>query len=205
MHINQSSTDGMEGTKLMNSSDCCSAEEVEIKSAVLDGKKIAFIAKLCENTQQQSDFRYVSWGATREQIKRTEARTGPIWYEDENVISYETTFDSRSAIVAFLFANDRLTEGIYRLLGTSDDYGAYSKTMGFFSLLFGTPVETKEFWTDAPKKSPEKNTAIRLGELHLLAMWETPRSRISVLCQAKEGQGVIHSIRYESESVHAET
>ena len=168
------------------------------KSAVLDGSRLAFITKCLENTPQQPDFRYVNWGATREQVKRTEAGTGPIWYEDASVISYETTFDTRSAIVSFYFDNDRLTEGVYGLQGTSDDYAAYSKAVDFFTVLCGTPVETKESWTDALEKSPDKNTAIRLGRLHLFAMWETPRSTIGVLCWAKEGQDVLHSIRYRS-------
>ena len=170
----------------------------EEKSTVLDGAKIAFITKCFENTPQQSDFRYVCWGATREQVKRAEAGTEPIWYEDENVISYETTFNTQPTIVSFFFDNNRLTEGLYGLQGTSDDYAAYSNAKAFFTGLFGAPVETKESWTDGLAKSPVKNTAIRLGQLQLLAMWETPRSRILVLCWAKEGQGVSHSIRYRS-------
>jgi hypothetical protein len=168
------------------------------KSAVLDGAKIAFLARSFENTPQQCDFRYVGWGATAEQVKRTEAATGPIWYEDANVISYETTFDTQPAIVSFFFNDGELTEGVYGFQGTSDDYANHSKAEAFFTTLFGAPVESKETWTDVLKSSPDKNAAIRLGQLQLFAMWETSRSRIAVLCWANEGHGVIHSIRYRS-------
>jgi hypothetical protein len=174
-------------------------KENKMENAALDGAKIAFITKCLENTPQQADFRYVKWGASKNQIKRTEAGTGPIWYEDENVISYETTFDTRSAIVSFFFDNDRLTEGVYGLQGTSDDYATYSKSEAIFSSLFGTPIATRELWTDESlKESLDQNTAIQLGKLQFFAMWETPRSRIGVSCVEKEEKGVIHSIHYRS-------
>jgi len=173
--------------------------ENKIENVALDGAKIAFIAKCLENTPRQADFRFVNWGTTKERVKRTEVGTGPVWYEDEDVISYETTFDNRSTVVSFFFDNKRLNEGVYGLEGTFDDYATYSKTQALFAVLSGTPVETRELWTDhSLKESLEKNAAIQLGKLHLFAMWETPRSKIAVSCRKKEGNGVVHSIHYRS-------
>lgn len=163
-----------------------------------DGAKLLFIGKCLENTPRQSDFRYVSWGATREQVQRTEARTGPVWYEDEKALAYQTTFDSRSAVVSFFFEDNRLTEAVYALEGTEDDFAAYSRTVAMLSVYFSQPV-SQEQWTDkSSKQDLDKNTAIAVGKLSLFAVWHTPRCKIMVGCWTKPQKGVLHSIRFEA-------
>ena len=175
-----------------------SHKEEKAGRPVLDGAEIAFIAKAFENTAQETDFRFVRWSATKNQVRQSEIGTSPIWFEDENVISYETTFNSNQTIVSFHFDSGRLVEAVYGFQCLPDASTTFYRLKEFYQILWGKPVESSELWSNDSNRTLDMNNALKQGTLQLFSFWKTPRSKIGITCWANEKQGVILSIRHQA-------
>jgi hypothetical protein len=152
---------------------------------------------MLENSPCRPDFRYVNWGATKEQVKRTEAATAPSYKENENLITYETTFQDRPATLTFHFVHGQLAGGMYHFRAAGDNWATYCRAKGFFVLLFGPPTESTEPWTEQLEgDTSEKNSAMRSGGLAPFTRWDTSRSRVEVWVSRSETNGLYHVIRY---------
>lgn len=131
------------------------------------------------------DFRQTTWGMSKEQVKRIE-RGSPTYYEDAATVMYEGQVAGLNCVIAYMFVDERLYQSTYIIVEKHvnknlyiDDYNKLNQIMAD---KYGKPILDGHHWSDDLYKDAPSDWghAISIGHLTLRAIWETPRSHITL-------------------------
>ena len=141
--------------------------------------------KTQEPATESYDFRRVTWGMSRDQVKATEP-TPPL-VSDSEMIGYKTEVARKDAYCMYGFVDDKLAVGMYQfkdLHSNKNDYFEdFAQLKKMLTEKYGTPqVDEVEWKKKTYKDNPEHwGMAVGLGELKYRAKWETERTNILLL------------------------
>lgn len=147
------------------------------------------------------DFRGASWGMTKEEVKQDENLD--LIQEDEKNLVYVTAIGGIDCLLIYNFVDDRLYNAMYWMIdehaidnGHIDDY---RKLKNMLMQKYGTPNIDDEIWgRSLYKDEPDrKGFAISIGDLTMLAEWETENTEISIMLWG-DNYDIKHAITYES-------
>ncbi|MDX1919456.1 MAG: hypothetical protein SFU25_01835 [Candidatus Caenarcaniphilales bacterium] len=135
---------------------------------------------LAENT----DFRGIQWGATKEQVKKVEKNK--LIQEDKNGLLFEEQLLNRRFNAAYFFKDNKLYRGVYSLEESFDPKGGYLSNPKNYLLLynrifnnienkFGKPNQEFTLPTEDEITANELLTEIANGNEKALAKWNNSK------------------------------
>ena len=131
------------------------------------------------------DFRNVSWGMSKEQVKQNESLD--LAREQENDLVYMTSIGSIDCLLFYYFVDDHLYSAIYWVVedhATENQYiDDYKRLKNMLTEKYGNPVIDEEIWRRSLYKNcpDDKGLAASIGDLTLLAEWETENTVIGIM------------------------
>jgi len=136
------------------------------------------------NEEGKTSFRNVKWGMSKEQIMSLEK--AELVTEENDSLVYKDNINGIDSAVFYNFIDNELTYGGYFITETHSNEMEY---INDFNVLkaelknkYGEPISDEQIWKkDRYKNTPEKwGMAILLGELELMAKWDTPDTEIII-------------------------
>jgi len=139
-----------------------------------------------------NDFRKADWGMSIEEVKKTEETE--ILKETNDVLVYETTLAGYQALVAYIFAGNKLTRAKYSFIedhSNKNDYiSDYSNLKTLLTKKYGNPYEDETFWKNDLYRDDYSDWgfAISLGHLFYYAKWDSESTDIVAILQGENYQ-----------------
>jgi hypothetical protein len=134
-------------------------------------------------TQSPADFRKVSWGMTREQVKAVES--SKLFKEDERGLFYTSELSGFGAVmIGYIFAQGKLVRASYVSEVRHTNSNAFIddfKTIGsILSEKYGKPESDDVVWLDDLYKDDPDNWGMAVSAGHLVyeAVWRTKTTKI---------------------------
>jgi len=145
-----------------------------------------------EGSPPQFDFRNISWGMTKEEVKTTES--GPPNSEGKDYITYRDSVMGLDAIVGYHFYNDSLVEAGYAFRDKYQSVDLYIKQYrnmkGALDDTYGQAPIDKDLECKT-EHAPENDR----NSVMLLSEWLTQRSVIRLVLMGQGGDcdfGLLH-------------
>jgi hypothetical protein len=147
------------------------------------------------------DFRNSKWGMGIDKVKETEE--SPVLYEgwndvdDATVLNYKEKVFLYECHITFLFDDNKLFQGRYVFEPENEEDSLYlhdfEKITEALITKYGDPAEEKKQWSDSlyMLKEYKWGTAVRMGKLSYISVWETKRSIITLDLFGKDNNIVL--------------
>lgn len=152
------------------------------------------------------DFRGVNWGMTMEEVKQNENLE--LIREEEKDLTYITSIGGIDCLLFYSFVDDQLYNAMYWMIeehATKNRYlDDYQRLRKMLIQKYGTPIMDDEIWgRSLYKDEPDrKGFAISIGDLTMLAEWETENTEVSIMLWG-DNYEIKHAISYESKEYGA--
>lgn len=138
----------------------------------------------------QPDFRKVRWGMTREQVMAVE--TAPFNQEYPDHLVYDEKVNGLKCCLIYVFKKNVLVEASYlveeRFVDDNRYLEEYNSLKGLLAKKYGAPLADQVKWKDDHyKNNPYMwGFAVGDGDLVMSAMWETDRTKLSLVLEGKD-------------------
>lgn len=140
--------------------------------------------------EDQPDFRKVRWGMTREQVMAAE--TAPFNQEYPDHLVYDEKVNGLKCCLIYVFRKNVLVEASYlveeRFVSDNRYLEEYDALKRLLVKKYGAPLADEVKWKDDHyKNNPYMwGFAVGDGDLVMSAMWETERTKLSLVLEGKD-------------------
>lgn len=142
---------------------------------------LAIIISLTTSSALANDFRKITWGMNKAEVKKAESFE--IKGEAEDFLLYHGKVLRTDVKLAYLFSGNKLDQAAYTF-----DNDIYTKVFDLFKefkrLLikkYGNPSQEEEEWMSSEiKKIYDKKTAVLIGMVSLCFGWKTENTKITL-------------------------
>lgn len=147
------------------------------------------------------DFRRTNWGMTKKEVRVTEF--GDISEDTNLLVSEDVVGGDMRALVAYVFADNKLVKGKYLFVekhGDKNDYILdYERVRETLALKYGPPKSDEETWGDGKHKgdTEKRGLAVSLGHLAYKSKWQTKTTEIELVLYGNK-QGIVFGVIYSS-------
>ncbi len=152
-------------------------------------------------TPESSDFRAVTWGMTRAEVKATERLT-PV-FDDDKRLQYEVTVASLSAAMGYYFHEGQLTQGGYAFTESHSNENSHLEDFVRITKIlkkkYGKPDVSKKLWKNSLYRDNHEKWgfAISIGHLVKYEEWETSETVIRHVILGDDYK-IHHGLTYRS-------
>lgn len=161
---------------------------------------IAAILYTLPSTAQ--DFRKVSWGMSKSEVKQAEELE--LFDERDDGLLYETTIANEDVYLVYFFFKGKLTRAKYLLsaeyLNDNQHYEDYIALNELLEKKYGEPIDIQVNWIDEVHEEPESahwGTAVGYGHLSLSRTYSTETTEITSSLYADDTE-VVNEILYHT-------
>ena len=134
---------------------------------------------------EEYDFRKITWGMNREEVKAAER--GTIVFENEDEVDFMVPDFDNYFKCGYNFLEDKVYRSTYIFIGeftNKNDYiYEYERWKEVLIKKYGQPTSDKWEWKDDLLKNDKQEwgTAVYAGHLEYSAQWETPTTKIAIM------------------------
>jgi len=159
---------------------------------------VLFVALL--SLASGADFRNAAWGMNPAQIKKLE--TAHLESENDFELVYSAEVDAQPLLIVYHFSNGVLSNAEYRFTTVHREPEKYVSDYEGLQLQlqnkYGPPASNEKFCDDEFYSAyPHRwGTAIAVGKMRLLSVWNTPALRLSHGMYLMPGGTVGHVVEY---------
>ncbi len=134
--------------------------------------------------QNNFDFRYACWGASKAEVKATE-NDKKIAYDDDNIFVVKDILNGLDVEVVYLFVDDKLVRTKYMIkekYSNPDMYIAkYNELFDLMSSKYGKGKKSSILSPEYKRNPANLGIGVGLGKVNFFSEWKTPKTEINMI------------------------
>jgi hypothetical protein len=149
----------------------------------------------------QRDFRAVTWGMVKEDVKAAE-KDGVFYADADGKLAYNVSLGDRKALLGYIFNDGKLIRAKYIFLdphANKNDFTIdFSSVDQILTEKYGKPDSNQPIWKDSLYKNDPEHVgmAIATGRLVLVSRWKTPRTSVIHMLNGDNFK-ISHTVEYD--------